>query len=157
MDDAIIKAVRAEHGLLIGRNAARTLKMSLGLADNPYADAETVGVDIVRRVPRTGHISAKLVAAAVEPTINAITSAVQELLSDIPPNLAEEVVRTKIQLSGGGALLPGLADRVETAADIAVTVVDDPLRCVVRGAAYLVEHGFPDGKHTTASVRAATT
>jgi rod shape-determining protein MreB len=141
MDDAIVRAVKLEHGLLIGRNAARNLKMTLGLADGSIAEAEAVGVDAVRRVPRTQRISAKLVAAAVEPTVTTITSAVEEMLSDIPPNLAEEVVRGKIRLAGGGALLPGLAYRIETAADIAVNVVDDPLRCVIRGAARILELG----------------
>jgi rod shape-determining protein MreB and related proteins len=141
MDDAIVRAVKLEHGLLIGRNAARNLKMTLGLADGSIAEAETVGVDAAHRVPRTQRISAKLVATAVEPTVRTITSAVEELLSDIPPNLAEEVVRGKIRLAGGGALLPGLAYRIETAADIAVMVVDDPLRCVIRGAARILELG----------------
>jgi rod shape-determining protein MreB len=67
------------------------------------------------------------------------------MLSDIPPNLAEEVVRGKIRVSGGGALLPGLAYRIETAADIAVMVVDDPLRCVIRGAARILEAGGNGG------------
>jgi len=141
MDDAIVRAVKLEHGLLIGRNAARNLKMTLGLADGSIAEAETVGVDAARRVPRVQRVSAKLVAAAVEPAVAAVTSAVEELLSDIPPNLAEEVVRGKIRLAGGGALLPGLAYRIETAADIAAVVVDDPLRCVIRGAARILEAG----------------
>ncbi len=68
-------------------------------------------------------------------------AAVQELLSDIPPNLAEDVVRGKIRLAGGGALLPGLAGRIEAAAGIPAFVVDDPLRCVVRGAAEILERG----------------
>ena len=105
------------------------------------ADAETVGVDAVRRVPRVERVSARLVAGAIEPTVAAITSAVQEMLSDIPPNLAEEVVRGKIRLAGGGAMLPGLAWRIEAAADIPVVVVDDPLRCVIRGAALILEQG----------------
>jgi len=141
MDDAIVRAVRQEHGLLIGRNAARNLKMTLGLADGSITEAETVGVDAARRTPRVERISAKLVAAAIEPTVLAITGEVQEMLSDIPPNLAEEVVRGKIRIAGGGALLPGLAYRIEAAADIAVMVVDDPLRCVIRGAARILEVG----------------
>jgi rod shape-determining protein MreB len=63
------------------------------------------------------------------------------LLADIPPNLAEDVFRGKIRLAGGGALLPGLAYRIEAAADIPVAVVEDPLRCVIRGAALILEHG----------------
>jgi rod shape-determining protein MreB and related proteins len=141
MDEAIGRAVKKEHGLLIGRNAARSLKTTLGLGDGSIAEAETVGVDAVRRTPRVERVSAELVATAVEPTVKAITGAVAELLSDIPPNLAEEVVRGKIRLAGGGALLPGLAYRIEAAADIAAVVVDDPLRCVIRGAAHILEHG----------------
>jgi len=141
MDEAIVRAVKQEYSLLIGRNAARNLKMTLGLADGSIAEAETVGVDAARRVPRVQHVSAKLVATAIEPTVNAIAGVVQEMLSDIPPNLAEEVVRGKIRLAGGGALLPGLAYRIEAAADIAVMVVDDPLRCVIRGAARILEQG----------------
>ena len=139
MDDAITKAVREEHGLLIGRNAARNLKATLGLAAGPLTDAETVGVDGARRIPRVVRVSAGLVSTAIEPAVAAITGIVQEILADIPPNLAEEIVRSKIRLSGGGALLPGLAFRIETAADIAAVVVDDPLRCVIRGAAQILE------------------
>jgi len=142
MDDAITKAVRIEHDLLIGRNAARNLKMTLGLAAGPLTEAETVGVDAARRTPRVERVSAGLVSAAIEPAIRAITGMVQEILADVPPNLAEEVVRGKIRLSGGGALLPGLAFRIETAADIATVVVDDPLRCVIRGAAQILAGGL---------------
>jgi rod shape-determining protein MreB len=150
MDDAITKAVRDEHDLLIGRNAARNLKMTLGLAAGPLTEAETVGVDAVRRVPRVARISATLVSTAIEPTVRAITGMVQEILADVPPNLAEDVVRSKIRLSGGGALLPGLAFRIETAADIAAMVVDDPLRCVIRGAAQILESGMASGAQLTA-------
>lgn len=149
MDDAITKAVRDEHGLLIGRNAARNLKMTLGLAAGPLTEAETVGVDAARRKPRVARISAALVSTAIEPTVRAITGTVQEILADVPPNLAEEVVRSKIRLSGGGALVPGLAFRIETAADIAAMVVDDPLRCVIRGAAQILENGMTSDAQVT--------
>src|SRR5580704_15645116 len=141
MDEAIISAVKKEYGLLIGRTAARNLKMTLGLGDGATAVVETVGVDVARRTPRVERVASWLVSAAIEPAVAAITTSVQEMLSDIPPNLAEDVVRGKIRLSGGGALLPGLAYRIEAAADIPVVVVDDPLRCVVRGAAQILEHG----------------
>jgi rod shape-determining protein MreB and related proteins len=141
MDEAIVHAVKAELGLLIGRNAARTLKMTAGLGDGGAAWVETVGVDVARRNPRVEKVPGQLVADALEHVIAMIVSAVLGILSDIPPNLAEDVVRGKIRLAGGGALLPALASRIEAAAGIAVVVVDDPLRCVVRGAAEILEHG----------------
>src|SRR5216683_2047144 len=141
MDEAIVHAVKAELGLLIGRNAARSLKMTLGLADGVTGWLEAVGVDAARRTPRIEDVPARLVAEALEHSVVAIIDSVQEMLSDIPPNLAEDVVRGKIRLAGGGALLPGLASRIEAATGIPVLIVDDPLRCVVRGAAEILEHG----------------
>jgi rod shape-determining protein MreB and related proteins len=139
MDDAIIAAVRAEFSLIIGRNAARRLKSTLGLTgEEPTGFMEVVGVDAARRTPRVIYVPASLIATALEHPIMAIANSVEEMMSDIPPNLAEDVVRGKIRLAGGGALLPGLAARIEAAAGIAVLVVDDPLRCVVRGAAELL-------------------
>ena len=52
-----------------------------------------------------------------------------------------DLFRGKIRLAGGGALLPGLAFRLEAAADVPVVVVEDPLECVIRGAAQILEHG----------------
>ncbi len=141
MDEAISRAVRHELGLLLGRDAARNLKMTVGLGDGAPADVETVGVDAARRTPRIERVPAALVSAAVEPCVRAIIDSVRELLADIPPNLAEDVFRGKIRLAGGGALLPGLAYRIEATADIPAVVVDDPLRCVIRGAAHILEHG----------------
>jgi len=139
MDEAIVHAVKAELGLLIGRNAARSLKMVLGLADGAAEWVETVGIDSARRTPRVENVPASLVASALEHPVGAITNSVQEIMSDIPPNLAEDVVRGKIRLAGGGALLPGLASKLEAATGIPAVVVDDPLRCVVRGAAAILE------------------
>jgi rod shape-determining protein MreB and related proteins len=139
MDEAIVDAVKAELGLLLGRDSARSLKMTLGLA-GPAGSAEIVGIDAARRTPRIEQIPAELVAKALERPVGIIIDSVQEMMSDIPPNLAEDVVRGKVRLAGGGALLPGLADRIEAAARIPAFVVDDPLRCVVRGAAEILEH-----------------
>ena len=141
MDDAIVSTVKSELGLLLGRNAARSLKCTLGLGGDGPAVMETVGVDAARRTPRVEHVPSGLVARALQHIVAAMVDCVQEMLSDIPPNLAEDVVRGKIRLAGGGALLPGLASRIEAATDIPVLVVEDPLRCVVRGAAEILEHG----------------
>jgi rod shape-determining protein MreB len=141
MDEAIVSTVKAELGLMLGRNAARGLKTTLGLADDGTSWMEAVGVDAARRTPRVEHVPGRLVALALEHIVTAIMDCVQEMLSDIPPNLAEDVVRGKIRLAGGGALLPGLADRIEAATRIPAVVVDDPLRCVARGAAEILEHG----------------
>ncbi len=141
MDDAIIHSVKAELGLVLGRNAARCLKSTLGVGEGAADRMEVVGIDAARRTPRVEYVSSRLVAGALEHPVAAIAESAQDMLSDIPPNLVEDVVRGKIRLAGGGALMPGLASKIEAVADIPAVVVDDPLRCVVRGAAEILEHG----------------
>jgi len=141
MDDAIIQAARTELGLILGRKAATRLKMELGLTGGTLGWAEAVGIDAARRTPRVERVHGKLVATALEHVVPAIIRSVEQILSDIPPGIAEDVVRGKIRLAGGGALLPGLANRIEQSADIATVVAEDPLRCVIRGAAELLERG----------------
>jgi rod shape-determining protein MreB and related proteins len=139
MDDAIVQAARNELGLIISQRAARQLKTSLGVTGGAEGWAEAVGLDVAQRTPRSEYVPGGLVATALEPIVASIAATVHEMLSDIPAGIAEDVVRGKIRLAGGGALLPGLAARIETTAGIAAVVVDDPLRCVVRGAAEILE------------------
>jgi rod shape-determining protein MreB len=141
MDEAIISTVKSELGLVLGRKAARRLKATLGLTGGTAGWAEVVGLDAMQRTPRVERVPGHLVAAALEPVMSSLINAVEEMLWDIPPDVAEDVVQGKIRLTGGGSLLPGLSDRIEASTGIGTLVVDDPLRCVVRGVAEILEHG----------------
>ena len=144
MDEAIVQSVRSELGLIISQRAARQLKMTLGVTGGAEGWAEAVGLDAAQRTPRTEYVPGGLVATALEPIVAMIAVTVHEMLSEIPAGLAEDVVRGKIRLAGGGALLPGLAARIENAAGIGAVLVEDPLRCVVRGAAEMLERKNKD-------------
>ncbi len=141
MDEAIAQSVKAELGVFIGRNAARQLKLALGIGAASQDWAEVAGVDITTRAPRVAKVPAELIAPALERPVSAIAAAAREIVTDLPPDLAEDVLRGKICLVGGGAQLPGLASRIEAIAGIPAQVADDPARCVVRGAAEILEHG----------------
>jgi rod shape-determining protein MreB and related proteins len=156
MDEAIVQAIRNEMGLIISQRAARQLKMTLGVTGGAEGWAEAVGLDAGQRTPRTDYVPGGLVATALEPIVATIATAVHEMLSEIPAGLAEDVVRGKIRLAGGGALLPGLAGRIETAAGIGAVLVEDPLRCVVRGAAEILERRGDKGKHGGPGLRQLT-
>jgi rod shape-determining protein MreB and related proteins len=143
MDEAIVNAARSGLGLILSQRAARQLKAELGLTGGQDGWAEAVGLDAARRTPRLEKVPGELVAGALEPVVNTIGRTVQQVLSDIPAGLAEDVMRGKVRLTGGGALLPGLADRIESVAEISAVVAEDPLRCVVRGAAQMLETGYP--------------
>jgi rod shape-determining protein MreB and related proteins len=145
MDEAIVNAARSGLGLILSQRAARQLKVELGLTGGADGWAEAVGLDAARRTPRLEKVPGELVAGALEPVVATIGRTVQQVLSDIPAGLAEDVMRGKVRLTGGGALLPGLADRIGEVAEISAVVAEDPLRCVVRGAALMVDARRGDG------------
>src|SRR6266705_132312 len=124
---------------LIDEPVAAAAGAGFDLTGGAEGFAEAVGLDVAQRTPRTEYVPGGLVAAALEPIVAAIAGTVHEMLSEIPAGLAEDVVRGKVRLAGGGALLPGLASRIETAAGIGTVLVDDPMRCVIRGAAEILE------------------
>jgi rod shape-determining protein MreB and related proteins len=140
MDEAILAMARNELGLILSQRAARELKTTLGIVGGGV-EAEVVGIDAATRLPRTELIPGSLVASSIEPVVSAIINQVLQILSEIPSGLAEDVVRGKIRLAGGGALLPGLPARIEAEAGLGTVLAEDPLRCVVRGAAEILERG----------------
>jgi rod shape-determining protein MreB len=140
MDASIMQAVKSALGVTLGNRAAEHLKRALGLTGGDMGSAEAVGVCAASEGLRAVEVSGKLVAGALDPAVRAILSAVHQVLLEMPPDLAGDVVTRRIQLAGGGALLLGLAEMIESSTGIDTCVVDDPLRCVMRGAADLIEH-----------------
>lgn len=141
MDSAIVKAVRSEYGLMISERGAERLKMSSGLTGTGEAMTVT-GVDVNRRGGlRAAQVTPQLVSDALERSVEAIVSAAIELLAELPADLAGDILDGGVHLAGGGALVPGLSDRVAEETGFGAQVVPDPLQCVVRGLAHLMDRG----------------
>ncbi|MGH9920066.1 MAG: rod shape-determining protein, partial [Nitrososphaerales archaeon] len=142
MDEAVETALRRGLGLRVGRKDAERLKIQLGLTGGEHASAVVAGLDVASGSLREIEVEAAFVSAALERAVAAIVGSVVDLLSEIPPGLAKEVIGRGVQMAGGGALLPGLAARIEKESGVGTVVVDDPLRAVVRGASRVLEEGF---------------
>jgi rod shape-determining protein MreB len=141
MDEAIVQAIKTELGLVVGLHTAEQLKIALGLTSGESDFRPVTGIDAARGTVREEKVHGDLVAAALERSVTTISNAVDQLVSEMPPDLASDVVEVKIRLTGGGALLLGLAARIQASTGIGTEVVDDPLRCVVRGAATILDRG----------------
>jgi len=169
-DEAIVHAVKAELGLLIGRNAAREPENRARLAESEAGSVEAVGVDAARPDRRGGARAGRLPSpAALEDCVTAIVDAVAgNAGQNIPPEPRRRGGARKDQAGRrrGAAPRPGQQDR--GGAGIPAVVVDDPLRCVVRGAAEILSTARsspprrlqrprrPGGNSRAAPARAAT-
>jgi rod shape-determining protein MreB len=136
-DDDIIHHVRREHNLLIGKPTAERIKIAVGAAQSDLEDAPAdyavKGRDLLTGMPKQVMISSQEVAHYLDKSISKIEEAIMKVLEMTPPELSSDIYRNGIYLTGGGALLRGLDQRVAKKTKLAVHVAEDPLRVVVRG------------------------
>jgi rod shape-determining protein MreB len=133
----ILDYMRRQHNLQIGERTAERIKIEVGaaipdLADPPQ-DIPVRGKDMMTGIPKTISISYKEVAHALNKSISKIEEAILKALELTPPELSADIFDKGIHLTGGGALLRGLDQRISDKTKLPVHVAKDPLRAVVRG------------------------
>jgi rod shape-determining protein MreB len=135
LDRAIAQRLGAER-FLVGPLTAEALKLGLGFAGRPPGREPMVasGLDLHAAAPRSREIPETMIGEAMHDGIEAIVRAVVALLETAPPEVAADLVETGITLTGGGALIAGLATELATRTNVPTTVAADPLLCVARGA-----------------------
>ena len=141
LDQAIITFGKKEHSLMLGERTAEEIKLALGsaFAAQEEPQAEIRGRDLVSGLPKTVLIGAAEVRRALEEPINLIIEAVKTTLDKCPPELAGDVMDRGIALTGGGALLRGLDQRLREETGMPVNIADSPLDSVVLGTGKCVE------------------
>jgi len=136
MDEAITYYLKKEHNLLLGERSAEKVKIEIGSAF-PLENEEKLeinGRDLVTGLPKTIIITSQQIRKALEKTITDIVNSVIEVLDVTPPELASDIMKRGIVLSGGGALLKGLTERVSRETHCPVYLANDPLASVALGA-----------------------
>ena len=140
----IIEAMRRYHSLLIGDRTAEQIKIQVGSAlkdlDNPPDDVAVNGRDLVTGIPKKIMVSYQEVADALDKSVFKIEEGILRALEKTPPELAADIFRRGLYLTGGGALLRGLDKRIANKIKLPVHVADDPLRSVVRGTGMALKH-----------------
>ncbi len=141
VDAAIISYVKKEYSLMLGERTAEEIKIAIGSAFPTAEDshAEIRGRDLVTGLPKTIVISAEEVRKAIEEPVNAVVDAVKTTLDKCPPELSGDVMDRGIVLTGGGALLRGLDERLKHETGMPIIVADDPLQSVALGSGRCVE------------------
>ena len=141
MDQAIIAFVKKEHLLLLGERTAEQIKMAVGSACPSAGEPhlEIRGRDLVSGLPKTVVISAGEVRHAIADPVGAVVDIVKTTLDKCPPELAGDVMDRGIALTGGGALLRGLDQRLGEETGIPVYLAGNPLESVVLGTGKCVE------------------
>jgi rod shape-determining protein MreB and related proteins len=133
----ILNYMKRQHNILIGERTAEQIKIHVGSAmpelDNPPEDFAVNGRDLMTGIPKQITVGYSEIAHALDKSISKIEDAVLKALESTPPELAADIYKTGLYLTGGGALLRGLDKRIAMKTKLPVHVANDPLRAVVRG------------------------
>jgi rod shape-determining protein MreB len=142
MDDAIIQYLKRKYNLLIGERTAEMIKWEIGSA-YPLKEPlkmEIKGRDLVEGVPKNLQITDDEIREALAEPVATIVDAVRQALERTPPELSADIMDRGIVLSGGGALLRNLDQRLRDETGLPVVLAEDPLASVVLGAGRVLEN-----------------
>ncbi|MBQ7476008.1 MAG: rod shape-determining protein [Selenomonadaceae bacterium] len=140
-DRDIENFIRKQHNLLVGERTAENIKMTIGAA---FSGARKERLDIrgrdsVTGMPKTVDVTTEEIVEALSESVGKIVSCVKDVLEQTPPELAADIMDRGIILTGGGAMLYGLAELIRRETDIPTSVADDPLSCVAIGTGRALE------------------
>ncbi len=142
MNNAIMQFFKKNYNLLIGERTSEVIKCEVGSAV-PLKEEVTIqvkGRDLVGGIPKTAEVSSVEIREALNENIAQIVEAVKQTLERTPPELSADILERGVMLSGGGALLKGLDERIRMETKLPVHVADDPLTAVVRGTGRAIEN-----------------
>ncbi len=138
----IISYVRSEFKILIGEKTAEDVKIKIGaiLPGNAPLEASIKGRDLITGLPREVIVTDSDIREAISQSIDTLVESIKEVLEITPPEVVSDVMQRGIYLSGGGALIPGLAQVIEEYTKINVHIAPDPLTAVCRGTGVILEN-----------------
>jgi rod shape-determining protein MreB len=139
MDRAICDYVRAKYEMQLGERTAEDLKKELGaVARDSRGRTEIVGKQLTDGLPKAVEITADEVREALEPVVVEIIAGARRIIEESKPDVTADIYQTGLILTGGGALLDGMAERLQKELRLHLAVADDPLGAVALGAGRLL-------------------
>ncbi len=140
LNNDIIGYMRDEFKILIGERTAEMVKIAIGsVSEGEYMETEVHGRDILTGLPRAVTVTDADVREAMALSVLGLIEGVKDMLEMTPPEILSDIMHRGITLSGGGALIPGLADLLTRVLKIPVYVVEDPLSAVARGTGVILD------------------
>jgi rod shape-determining protein MreB len=139
-DRAIVDYVRQNFNLFIGERTAENIKLEVGTAIKQAKDnvIKVKGRDNSGLLTTIDLTSEGVRTALTEP-FKEISLAVRQVLEEMPPDLAGDVVDNGVVLTGGGALIRGLDVYLQNDIKLPVRVADEPLLAVAYGTSQTLD------------------
>ena len=140
-DDAIVRYMKKNHNMMIGERTAEDIKIKIGAAYKlPEVNKMNVrGLNVLTGLPNVVEVSSEEIEDALRDTTSKIVEAIHGVLERTPPELAADIADRGIVLTGGGSMLRGLEDLIQSNTGINTMTAEEPMTCVAIGTGKFVE------------------
>lgn len=140
-NDAIERYIKKENNLYIGPRTSERIKREIGtvVKRNDELFCEAKGLCVVTGLPRGITVSSNQIYSIFDDLVYNITERIKEVLEVTPPELHGDIIDDGIILTGGGAVIDGLDERIAEAVGVKCRRADDIINCVVKGAAIALD------------------
>lgn len=139
-DESVKNAVRKEFSLIIGGKTAENVKMSLKELEEQGRGAVVYGRDIVTGLPVEREIPTRLVDESLEEHFNSIIDNTKVILERTPPELAADIYKHGIYLTGGASQVNHLAEKLAKGTGLKVNISENPVESVVLGLSQIIKN-----------------
>jgi len=141
IDQSIANYVRKKYNLLIGERVAEEIKINIGTAVQLDEELTMIvnGRDQVEGLLSSVELTSEDAREAMREPLKEVAEALRDVLEQMPPDLAGDIVNHGIILTGGGALIRQLDKYLSDLVRIPVYVADEPLLAVARGTGRALE------------------
>ncbi len=140
LNNDITQYLRNEFKILVGEKTAEAIKLELGnvLPDEPM-ELSVKGRDLMTGLPREIVVTDSDIREAISASVAQLVDGIKEVLETTPPEILADVMNRGAFVTGGGALLRGLHELLESELRIPITIAEDPLSAVARGTGIVLE------------------
>ena len=135
LDETIARYVRRQHGVVIGRVTAESIKIQIGQV---YPRDEELSMNVKGRDAKTGMpkevtLTSNEIYEVLRRPARIIVDEVMSVLEQTSPELVADISENGITLTGGCSQIWGMADLVMERTGIATVLADDPDSCTAYG------------------------
>ncbi len=138
-DDAIRAAVRKQYNLIIGGKTAESVKISLADLERENKGAIVYGRDIVTGLPVERELPTAMIDESLIEHFYTIIDNIKVILERTPPELAADIYRHGIYLTGGASQVSHLAELIQKGTGLKVNVSENPITSVALGLSKIIK------------------
>ncbi len=138
-DESIRNVIRKEFGLLIGEKTSENVKISLKDLEKEGKDAVVYGRDIVTGLPVERQIPTDLINQSLVENFDVILDNIKAALEKTPPELAADIFKNGLYLTGGASQICHLAQRLSNGVGLNVNIAENPIGSAALGLAKIIK------------------